>query len=99
MKKNEKNKRLKWIPFNNVLKDELKSEIFKKSYDEEITRLRIAKQIRDIRIKKGLTQADIAKKASMPQSVIARIESGQHACTLGTLDRIAHVFNKKIVLG
>jgi ribosome-binding protein aMBF1 (putative translation factor) len=95
----KKNITLKWVPFEDVLKEELKSEAFRKGYNEELARLRIAKQIRDMRTKKGLTQADIAKKASMPQSVIARIESGQHACTLGTIDRIAHVFNKKIILG
>lgn len=89
---------LKWVSFDDALKEALKSKAFRKAYDEEHARLRMAKQIRDIRKAKRLTQADVAKKAAMPQSVIARIESGQHAFTLGTLDRIAHAFNKKVVL-
>ena len=95
----KKDKKLKFIPFDDFLKKQLKSKAFRKAYDEEHARLRISKQIRDMRIEKGLTQADIAKKTAMTQSVIARIESGQHAFTLGTLDRIAHVFGKNIILG
>ena len=91
-------KKLKFITFDDFLKKQLKSKAFRKAYDEEHARLRMVKQIRDIRKAKRLTQADVAKKAAMPQSVIARIESGQHAFTLGTLDRIAHAFNKKVVL-
>ncbi len=94
----KKDTRLNFIPLRDILRDELKSKAFRKAYDEEGARLRLAKEIREIRLKKGLTQSEVAKKADMPQSVIARIESGQHAFTLGTLDRIAHAFNKKVVL-
>jgi predicted transcriptional regulator len=45
-----------------------------------------------------MSQVDLATKAVMPQSVIARIESGKHSFTFGTLDKIAHVLGKKIEL-
>lgn len=74
------------------------SRTFAQVYQEESTRLRIAHELRALREFHGLTQTQLAKKVLMPQSVIARIESGEHACTLGTLDRIAFAFNKKIQL-
>lgn len=92
------NKTLKFISLDTIIEKESQSKIFKKTYDEELTRLRIAQQIKRLRVQMGMTQLDLAEKVTMPQSVIARIESGQHPFTLGTLDRIAHVLGKKIEL-
>lgn len=91
-------KKIKLIPFDKIIQKELNSHAFKKTYDEELTRLRITHQIKTIRIKKNMSQVDLATKAVMPQSVIARIESGKHSFTFGTLDKIAHVLGKKIEL-
>jgi len=84
--------------FNEVFRKDLKSERFRKVYAQELARLRIARQIREIRTKKKLTQKAVAQKARMPQSVIARIESGKHSISLDTLGRIASVLKKEIQL-
>jgi len=89
---------LKFYSFEEVLKRVSKSKSFRKAYDEELARLRLAHQIRAMRRYKKLTQKETAKKAKMPQSVIARIESGTHGYSLGTLSRIANVFDKEIQL-
>lgn len=81
-----------------VLKKELKSLKFKEAYDEEIFRLNIASEIKSLRIQKKLTQETFAKKAQMPQSVVARIESGKHSISLGTLNRVAHALGKRVQL-
>lgn len=81
-----------------VLKKELKSLKFKEAYDEEIFRLNIASEIKILRIQKKLTQETFAKKAQMPQSVVARIESGKHSISLGTLNRVAHALGKRVQL-
>ena len=45
---------------------------------------------------KKMTQAAVAKKAAMPQSVIARLESGDHSVSVETLRRVAHALGKRV---
>ncbi len=89
---------LKFYSFDDILKKELKSKSFRASYNEEMARLKMARQIREFRTAKKLTQNALAKKADMPQSVIARIESGNHSISLDTLNRIAHAIGRKVEL-
>lgn len=81
-----------------VFRKASKSKEFIEAYNEEYARLQLVSQIKRIRFAQKLTQKEIAKKAEMPQSVIARIESGTHSFSLGTLQRIAQVFKKEIQL-
>ena len=89
---------LKFYTTKEVFKNSLKSEVFRNAYNEELVRLRLAHQIKKFRLENNLTQKAVAGKAQMPQSVIARIESGTHSFSLGTLNRIAKVFNKEVEL-
>lgn len=81
-----------------VFKKAFKSAAFKKAYKEERARLELVREVREARLAKKLTQKQVAKAAGMPQSVVARLESGSHPFSLSTLCRIANVFGKKIVL-
>ena len=81
-----------------VFKRYEKSPAFIKSYNEEAMRLNLVMEIKRVRKEKGMTQLAVAKKAKMPQSVIARIESGQHSISLDTLNRIAHALGKRVQL-
>jgi len=87
-----------WKTSNEVFKKVSKSEKFQKVYSEELLRLQLAKQIRDTRTKLKLTQQVVAKRAGMTQSIIARIESGEHSVSLGTLGRISHSLSREIKL-
>ena len=104
MKKSLKNMKtiningLKFYSFDDTLKENMKSKVFREAYNEELVRLRLAHQIKEIRLNSKMTQKAVANKAQMPQSVIARIESGKHSFSLGTLSRIAKVFNKEVEL-
>jgi DNA-binding XRE family transcriptional regulator len=89
---------LKIHTFDEVFAKSFKSQVFQDAYSEELVRLRLSQQIKKIRLEKKLTQKSLAGKAQMPQSVIARIESGTHSFSLGTLNRIAKVFNKEVEL-
>lgn len=93
-----KRKQLKTHSFNKVFSKDLQSASFTNTYLKEITRLRLARQMRETRIAKKLTQKDVAEKADMPQSVIARVESGKHSPSLYTLERIANVLDKEVQL-
>jgi len=68
-----KNKR---IALKDVLKRELKHPEFSFYFEREKSLNEIARLVRDARLKAGLTQAQLAKKAQSSQVVIARLESG-----------------------
>ena len=94
----DERKRVKAYSFREVFGQDFKSEAFKDVYLREIVRLRLARQMREMRLARKLTQKDIAEKAKMPQSVVARMESGKHSPSLYTLERIAQVFGKEVQL-
>lgn len=94
----KKEMKLKWNTLEQVVLKSSKEAIFKQAYDEELTRFRLAQEIRKLRSAKRLTQKTVAERAGMPQSVIARIESGTRGMSLDTLEKIAIVLGKKIQL-
>ncbi len=63
-----------------------------------LERIKLAQQIRDIRIKSGYTQKDIAKKLGVIQQYISKIECGRENVSVDTLKRIADVFDKRLVV-
>ncbi len=75
-----------------------KTKEFRRAYAEEGVRLKLAQQIRDSRRAKRLTQTAVAERASMPQSVIARLESGEHSISVDTLGKVANALGKQITL-
>lgn len=87
---------LKWLTFEEVLAESMKRKGFREAYEKEQERRVLARQIRQSRMAKKLTQQAVAKKASMPQSVIARLESGDHGVSLETLSRVAHALGKRV---
>ena len=89
---------IKWYSFDQVFGKVSKKKEFQRGYREEMTRIKLARKIREIRIGKKLTQETVAQKAAMPQSVIARLESGEHSVSLDTLSRVAHVLGKEVGL-
>ena len=89
---------MEWSSFEDVFGSDPKDKAFKAVYSEEIQRLKIAEQIKKLRTAKKMTQKVVAQRAGMPQSVIARIESGQTGISLDTLGRIASAFGKEIRL-
>jgi DNA-binding XRE family transcriptional regulator len=74
-----------------------KSKTFVKMYEEERAKCHLIRQIKQARLKQNMTQKDLAEKADMPQSAIARIERGNHSFSFRTLSRIATALKKNIV--
>lgn len=50
----------------------------------------------DARKKAGLTQVEVARRMSVPQSAVVRLESGTHSPTLTTLSRYAAAIGVKL---
>ena len=87
---------LKWHNFDDLLAKELKNKEFRQAFEHDQERRALARQIRATRMVRKLTQQSVAKKASMPQSAIARLESGDHGVSLDTLSRVAHALGKRV---
>ena len=87
-----------FISLDTVIAKKLKDKQFRKSFSEEISRLQLAHEIKTLRQRRKMTQAEVAAKTDMPQSVIARIESGTHSFSITTLHKIARAFNKQVGL-
>ncbi|MEI6690205.1 MAG: helix-turn-helix transcriptional regulator [bacterium] len=73
------------IVFNKQMKD----PIFRKEYEKLDAEFAPIEAILDARMKKGMTQAQIAKKMGTTQSSIARVEAGKSHPTIPFLQRLA----------
>jgi ribosome-binding protein aMBF1 (putative translation factor) len=89
---------MKWYTFEEVFAKASKTKEFQRGYAAESQRLELARQLRDSRRAKRMTQKNVADKASMPQSVIARLESGEHSASIATLGKVATALGKQIAL-
>lgn len=87
---------LKWHTAGEVFKKTSSTKAFKQAYKAESARIRIAQALREARTEKRITQAALAKKTSMPQSAIARLESGNHSVSFETLSKVVHALGKEI---
>jgi len=63
----------------------IKMPELKELYDQEKLNFFIGNEVRKIRMKKGISQQDLALKIHTTQSVIARIESGKSNISMKTL--------------
>ena len=73
------------------------------AYRKEQTRLapyeEIARLVIKHRMALGLTQAELARRMGTSHSAISRIESGQHATTVETLQRLAEALELRFLVG
>ncbi len=97
-KDNTKVNTLKTKTFEEVLNKASKNETFRNAYREEVFRLKMASEIKKLRLQNKLTQETFAERVEMPQSVIARIESGKYNISLVTLNRVAEALGKQVQL-
>ena len=86
----------KAINFEDYLAKQLKNPRFKKYYDEYGKQLEIAYQILQLRKRKKMSQAELARKIGTKQSNVARMEIGQQNFTIDTLQKIAKAFNREL---
>lgn len=93
---NKKKNLQKAISFEDYLAKQLKNPKFKKYYDEYSKQLEIAYQILQLRKRKKMSQAELARKIGTKQSNIARMEIGQQNFTIDTLQKISKAFNREL---
>lgn len=81
----------------------LKKELLKnKKVVEEYKRLepryQFISQLIESRLKKGLTQEQLAKRIGTKQSAIARLESGSSNPSMAFLEKIAEAIGLKLII-
>lgn len=84
------------IPFEEVLKEQLKDPEFKKEYDALELEFSIIRQVIQKRLDKGMTQKQLAEKIGTKQSAIARLEGGNSNPSVAFLDKIAKALGGKL---
>jgi len=80
---------VKYIRFEDWHRDQMRDPEFRKAYDALQPKYALIHAILDARIKRGITQAEIARRAGTTQSAIARFESGMGNPTLDFMQRVS----------
>lgn len=76
-----------------------KSKIFRKAYDEEILRLKIAYKISQLRKSRHLSQQELAKRIKTTQQNISRLEDPENTkINLHTLTKLAIALKSRLNL-
>ena len=81
---------------NTIKKIALKNKAVKKAYDEMALEFSIIDQIIKKRIKKGMSQKDLALKMGTKQPSIARFESGYYNPTISFLKKVSKALDSKL---
>ncbi len=84
--------------FKEHLKESLQDLEFQKAWRATEVEQKLAKQIIEARIKKDLSQRDLARKVQTTQAVICRIETMNSNPSLSLLKRIAKALDTQLVL-
>ena len=79
-------------------KELLADPAVKKEYDKLAPRYAIISEIISARIKRGMTQRQIAEKMGTKQSAIARLESGNSNPSISFLEKLARVLDYKLTV-
>ena len=77
-------------------KDLLAKPGFREVLKETELEYQVARAIVEARVKKGMTQADLAKAMNTKQSVISRVENAKTVPSLSFLKRLAQVLNASL---
>ncbi len=90
---------MKKITYEEHVKKLLKNKKVREEYEKLLPEYELARSIIGQRLKKKMTQEEVAKKAGMPQSTISRIEGLTHGLPkISTLKKIANALDAKVVV-
>ncbi len=81
-----------------INKKEITTPGFKGKVEEEYENLKLGEEIRKLRLSNGMTQEELAKKMATTKSAVSRLENHSESVRLATIEKVAKVFNKKVVI-
>ena len=85
------------VNFKDYLNQQLQDPQFEQEFENETTKLESAIAVTHVRKEAGLTQRELANVSKVPQSTIARIETGANT-SVDTLTKIANALGKKLTV-
>ena len=91
--------KIKLVPFEKVKERWLADPKVRKAYRDLEPEAQLARSLIEFRIKKKLSQAELAKKAGMKQPVISRIESMKSLPSVSTLRKISKALEEPLYIG
>lgn len=86
----------KHLDFNDFLNESLKNPKIKVEYDKLQPEFAMIQAVIDARVKKGVTQKELAQRIGTKQSVISRLESGRANPSIGFLKKLAQALNSHL---
>lgn len=93
-----KSLRDKLIPWEEIRAEWMKDPEFVKEWKKIEPEYQLARQLIGARLKKKMTQAQLAKKVGTGQAVISRLEGGSTKPSLSLLQRVAEALETEIKL-
>lgn len=84
------------LNFTTWKKEALKNSHFKAEYVKQQPEFAVIEAMIKARMKKSVTQEQLAKKIGTKQSVISRLESGRANPSVGFLKRLAAALNTRL---
>ncbi len=82
--------------FREWTKQQKKDPKFRRAYDELEPEFAIIRQIIDLRLKRRMSQTELARRVRTPQPSIARLESRGKVKNLDYLQRIANALGARV---
>ncbi|HET9092200.1 MAG TPA: helix-turn-helix transcriptional regulator [Acidimicrobiales bacterium] len=70
----------------------------RRGYERAGRAIRLAREIHDLREKRGLSQRELAERLGTTQSAVARLEAGNVSPSLPTLDKVAEALGVELVV-
>jgi DNA-binding XRE family transcriptional regulator len=92
----KKQKKKKFISLQELHNKWLKGKAYRKAYEDLELEFSLISALIDYRLRKGMTQKELAEKVGTRQSSIARFESGTYNPTLAFVQKIANAVDAKI---
>lgn len=87
---------IKYTTLDEMHRESMRDPEFRKAYDALQPKYDLIRAILDARIKKGVTQKELARRAGTTQSAIARFESGAGNPTLEFLTKVSAAVGARI---
>ena len=87
---------MKLKTYKQFKKEALKNKDVKNAYDELELEFSLIEKLMEERIKKGVTQKELAEKIGTKQSAVSRFESGRGNPTFSFMVKISDALGKKI---
>lgn len=81
------------------LKKRLKNPAFRKVWEESEVEYQLGRKLIEVRLKRNISQRELAKKAHTTQAVISRIEGMNCNPSVGLLKKLAGALGLKLKVG